>query len=80
MAFQLGANKPNNPLGVCQSDDGDTVYLTGEQIRKYYRYVTKIVFPTISDAELMFFSCHSVRVMAAVFLSMKQEKMVHTSS
>ena len=38
-AIQLGANKPNEPLGVFQSDDGDTVYFTGDQITKYYRYV-----------------------------------------
>ena len=44
------------------------MYLTGDQITKYYRYVTKIVFPTISDAELRLFSCHSIRVMAAVLL------------
>ena len=39
MAMQLGANKPNDLLGVFQSDDGDTVYLTGDQITKYYQYV-----------------------------------------
>ena len=68
LATTLGANKPDSPLGVFQSDDGDTVYLTGDQITKYYRYVTKIVFPTISDADLRLFSCHSIRVMGAVLL------------
>ena len=68
MAMQLGANKPDDPLGVFQSDDGDTLYLTGDQITKYYRSVTRIVFPTIPDAELRLFSCHSIRVMAAVLL------------
>ena len=61
---RLGAQHPEDPLGVFQTDSGDTVYLTGDMITKYYRYVTKIVFPTIYDAELMLFSCHSVRVVA----------------
>ena len=68
MAVQLGANSPTDPLGIFQSDDGDTVFLTGDQITKYYRYVTKLVFPTISKGELKLFSCHSIRVMAAVLL------------
>ena len=37
MAVQLGANKTTDPLGVFQSNDGGTVYLTGDQITKYYR-------------------------------------------
>ena len=58
MAMQLGANKSDDPLGVFQSDDGDTLYLTGDQITKYHRYVTKIDFSTIPDAGLRLFSCH----------------------
>ena len=68
IAIQLGANNPTDPLGIYQSNNGDTVFLTGDQITKYYRYVTKIVFPTISKGELKLFSCHSIRVMAAVLL------------
>ena len=64
----LGAQHPQDPLCVFQTDSGDTVYLTGDMITKYYRYVTRIVFPTISDAEIRLFLCHSARVMAAVLL------------
>ena len=68
IAIQLRANNATDPLGIYQNGDGDTVFLTGDQITKYYRYVTKIVFPTILNAELQFFSCYSTRVMAAVLL------------
>ena len=44
------------------------MYLTGDLITKYYRYVKKLVFPTIPDAELRLFPCHSIRVMAAVLI------------
>ena len=37
-------------------------------ITKYYRHVTLMVFPTISMEELRLFSCHSIRVKAAVLL------------
>ena len=68
LAVKLGVKTPTDPLGVFQSDDGDILYLTGDQITKYYRYVTRLVFPSISDADLRLFSCHSVRVLAAVLL------------
>ena len=69
LAEALGSTKPDDPLCVFQTDDGDIVYLTGDMITKYYRYVTRLVFPTISDAELKLYSCHSIRVKAAVLLS-----------
>ena len=68
LATRLCAQNPEDPLGVFQTDSGDTVYLTGDMITKYYRYMTRIVCPIISDAELRLFSCHSARVMAAVLL------------
>ena len=37
-------------------------------ITKYYRHVTLVVFPTISQEELRLFSCHSIRVNSAVLL------------
>ena len=68
LASGLGARNPEDPLGVFQTARGDTVYFTSDMITKYYRYVTKISFPTISNAELRLFSCHSARVMAVVLL------------
>ena len=40
----------------------------GDMITKYYRYVTKFVFPMISDTELRLLSTHLAQVKAAVFL------------
>ena len=37
-------------------------------ITKYYRYAMKLVFPTISEAELKLFSTHLARVKAACLL------------
>ena len=54
-ATRLCARNPEDPLGLFQTNSNDTVYLTGDMITKYYRYVTRIVFPTISDAELRLF-------------------------
>ena len=68
MATQLGANNSTDPLGIYQSNNGDTVFLTGDQITKYYRYVKKLVFPTILNAELKLFSCHPIRMRTAVLL------------
>ena len=68
VSIQCGSDKPNNPLCVFQSEDGSNVYLTGDMITKYYRHVTLMVFPTISQEELRLFSCHSIRVKAAVLL------------
>ena len=68
LAMQCGSNGPSDPLCVFQSEDGSNVYLTGDMITKYYRHVTQMVFPTISVEELRLFSCHSIRVKAAVLL------------
>ena len=68
LAARLCARNPEDPLGVFQTNSDNTVYLTSDMITKYYRYVTRIVSPTISDAELRIFSCCSARVMAAVLL------------
>ena len=61
LAIQCGSNRPDDPLCVFQSEDGSTVYLTGDMITKYYRHVTQMVFPTISVEELRLFSCHSIK-------------------
>ena len=53
---------------VFQAEDGSIAYLTGDMITRYYRYVTELVFPSISKDELKLISCHSGRVLAAVLL------------
>ena len=68
VAQELGAVKDEDPLCVFQNEEGDVCYLTGDMVTKYYRYVTQLVFPTISKQELKLFSCHSIRVKAAVML------------
>ena len=68
LAMKCGANDSDGPLCLFQSDEGTTVYLTGDVITKYYRHVTQLVFPSISDEKLRLFSCHSLRVKAAVLL------------
>ena len=64
----LGAKQSIDPLCLYRTDAGDIEYITGDMITKYYRFVTKLVFPAILDAELKLFSCHSLRVKAAVIL------------
>lgn len=68
VAFALGQQEDDDPLCVFENEEGDVLYLTGDMITKYYRYVTQMVFPTISKDELSLFSCHSIRVKAAVLL------------
>ena len=51
-----------------RTEAGDVEYVTGDMITKYYRFVSKMVFPAISDMDLKLISCHSLRVKAAVIL------------
>lgn len=69
IASELGATQPGDPLCVYRTEDGDIQYLTGDMITKYFRFVTKMVFPDISDEQLKLISTHSIRVKAAVLLS-----------
>ncbi|KAL7525503.1 hypothetical protein ACHAXR_001038, partial [Thalassiosira sp. AJA248-18] len=64
----LGYDKPDDPLCVYRDDDGDTVFLTGVDVTAYYRLITKLVLPNISDEELSLISTHSIRVTACVLL------------
>ena len=64
----LGATNPEDPLCFFQTEAGDVCCFTKDMITKYYRFVTKLVFPSISDAELKFILTHSVRVKAACLL------------
>ena len=49
LAMKCGAMDPYDPLCLFQSDEGTTVYLTGNMITKYYRHVTQLIFSSISD-------------------------------
>ena len=57
----------DEPLCVYRAGD-TTKMLTGRQMTEYLRFVTTMVFPNISDAELSRISTHSIRVYAAVLL------------
>ena len=52
LAKNLGAKNPVDLLCLFQTEDGSTEFLTSDVITKYYRYVTKLVFPAILEAEL----------------------------
>ena len=56
------------PLEVYLDDDGEVVYLTDKALTAFIRKVVKAVYPDISKEELMLYSCHSLRVWAAVLL------------
>jgi hypothetical protein len=68
MALALGAKEETDPLCLYRTDAGDVEYITGDMVTKYFRFVTKLVFPAISDMDLKLLSCHSLRVKAAVIL------------
>ena len=68
MAMALGAKGPEDPLCLYRTSKGDIKFLTGDMITRYYRFVTKMVFPHISDEMLKLISTHSLRVKAAVLL------------
>ena len=68
LAIDLGASRPTDPLCLYKNNNGIIQYLTGESITQYYRYVTRLVFPAVSDADLALVSTHSIRVTACVLL------------
>lgn len=68
LAVELGASSSTDPLCVYRSESGTVQYLTGTSITAYYRYVTKLVFPAVSVADLHLISTHSLRVTACVLL------------
>ena len=49
LTMKCGAKDPDDTLCLFQSDEGTTVYLTGNMITKYYRHVTQLIFSSISD-------------------------------
>ena len=58
----------NLPLTVYLSADGNIVYLTDKALTAFIRKAVKAVYPDISKEELQLYSCHSLRVWAAVLL------------
>jgi hypothetical protein len=59
----------DDPLCVYRDADGNVCYLTGRDVTDYFRFVTKLVYPSISDEELSLISTHSIRVTACVLLA-----------
>ena len=68
LATELGASQCQDPLCVYRTTTGTVQYLTGASITAYYRYVTKLVFPTVSPSDLHLISTHSLSVTACVLL------------
>lgn len=68
LATDIGASQCLDPLCVYRNTTGTVQYLTGASITAYYRYVTKLVFPTVSTSDLHLISTHSLRVTACVLL------------
>jgi len=60
---------PSDPICVYRDTTDNTVYLTGAAITKYFRYVTKLVYPDIDAAALASISSHSLQVTACVLLA-----------
>ena len=56
------------PLAVYLDSDGKVVYLTDKALTAFIRKAVKAAYPDISKEELMLYSCHSLRVWAAVLL------------
>ena len=57
IAATCGEDQPNDLLCVYQKDTGKVEFLTAAMIiTAYYRYITKLVFPSISKDELNFFN------------------------
>ena len=75
MALALGAKDPEDPLCLYCTSTGDIKYLTGDIITRYYHFVTKMVFPDISDEMLKLISTYSLRVKAAVRAKMEHIKL-----
>jgi hypothetical protein len=56
------------PLAVYRDRNGQKVYLTSASLMKYIRDVARSVHPNMSNADILRFSCHSIRVWACVLL------------
>ena len=63
----LGFTDPDTPLCTYKEED-KILYLTGDDITKYFRFIARLVNPEITDAALALISTHSLRVFACVLL------------
>ena len=64
----LGNTEPEDTLCVYKDEVGKTVYLTGDDMTAYYRFVMRLTRPGITAADLALISTHSLRVYACVLL------------
>ena len=60
---------PSDPICVYQDTTDETVFLTGTAITEYFRYIVKLVYPSIDADALASISSHSLRVTACVLLA-----------
>ena len=68
-AIMLGYSEPEDPLCVYQDEKSeDVLFLTGTKMTEYYRFILKLVQPSVTDEELSLISTHSLRVYACVLL------------
>ena len=64
----IGATKPEDPLCVYKDKKGNMVYLTGNDMTRYYRFVMRLMRPSITEGGLTLILMHSLRVYACVLL------------
>ena len=75
-AIYLGSTEPHDPL--CVHKDGDKIsYLTGEDIRRCFRFVAKLINPNISEEGLKNISSHLVSVFACVTSQSRKGWAIH---
>ena len=68
MVMALGAKDDSDPLCLFRTENGEIEYITGDIIAKYYRFMTRLVFPATSATDPKLISCHSLCAKAAVIL------------
>ena len=64
----FGYTEPEDPLCVYKDKKGTVVYLTGDDMTRYYRFVMCLTRPSITEADLALISTHLLRVYACVLL------------
>ena len=57
------------PFAVYRNKNGQKQYITGNRLTKHIRKIAKKLYPHMSEDELGYFSCHSLRVWTCVLLS-----------
>ena len=67
-AQMLGKTEAEDPLCVYHDDKKKVVFLTGDDMTSYYRFVMRLTRPGITEQDLALISTHSLRVYACVLL------------